>query len=268
MRPLALLLLAALPLGAQAPAAEVARERTEFTTWLATDALSPYAALGLQPIGPGISVGAEPSDLPVPSVPRGMLTEEGALVVLTTDGARRILPRGRAVPLSATARLVITGAPGRAVAASFGTVRRAMPPRYFAYAPHLRLTVRLEPPERRGRFRVLGLDGAETDANEAGFVSVTMAGATTRLRVYRLGAADDDEAPLFIYFRDATNARETYPAGRFVELLPSADGGYELDFNRARNPYCAYSSVFPCPAPWPGNRLAAAVTAGEQYHAP
>ncbi len=39
----------------------------------------------------------------------------------------------------------------------------------------------------------------------AGLVRVTMAGATTRLRVYRLGAADDDEAPLFIYFRDATN---------------------------------------------------------------
>ena len=154
------------------------------------------------------------------------------------------------------------------MAASFGTVRGATPPQFFAYAPSVRFAVRLEPPERRGRFRVLGLDGAETEANEAGMVSVTMAGATTRLRVYRLGAADDDEAPLFIYFRDATNARETYPAGRFVELLPSADGGYELDFNRARNPYCAYSSVFPCPAPWPGNRLAAAVTAGEQYHAP
>ncbi len=268
MRGLALLLLAALPLRAQTPAAEVARERAEFTAWLATDPLSPYAALGLQPIGPGISVGAEPSDLPLAGVPRGILTEAGSSVVLTTDGARRILPRGRAVPLSATARLVITGGPGRAVAASFGTVRGATPPQFFAYAPSLRIAVRLEPPERRGRFPVLGLDGAETDANEAGLVRVTMAGATTRLRVYRLGAADDDEAPLFIYFRDATNGRETYPAGRFIELLPSADGAYELDFNRARNPYCAYSSVFPCPAPWPGNRLAAAVRAGEQYHAP
>ncbi|MFN8647854.1 MAG: hypothetical protein U0104_13880, partial [Gemmatimonadales bacterium] len=77
MHRLALLLLVALPLGAQTPAADVARERAEFTAWLAGDALSPYAALGLQPIGPGISVGAEPSDLPLQGVPRGLLKEEG-----------------------------------------------------------------------------------------------------------------------------------------------------------------------------------------------
>ncbi len=268
MRPLALLLLAALPLAAQDPAAAVARERAEFATWLASDPLSPYAALGLQPIGPGISIGAEPSDLPLAGVARGILTEEGAAAVLTTAGERRVLPRGRAVTLGPAARLVVTGAAGRGVAASFGTVRRAKPPQFFGYAAEFRLAVRLEPAERRGRFRVLGLDGAETDANEAGLVSVTVGGATTRLRVYRLGAADDDEAPLYIYFRDATNGRESYPAGRFVELVPARDGGYDLDFNRSRNPYCAYSSVFPCPAPWPGNRLTAAVRAGEQYHAP
>jgi len=40
-----------------------------------------------------------------------------------------------------------------------------------------------------------------------------------------------------------------------------------LDFNRARNPSCAYNTVFPCPAPWPGNALRRPIRAGERYKA-
>jgi uncharacterized protein (DUF1684 family) len=66
-------------------------------------------------------------------------------------------------------------------------------------------------------------------------------------------------------FRDETNGRGSYPAGRFVSLSPIADGRYRLDFNRARNPFCAYSSAYPCPAPWRGNAIPAPVPAGERY---
>ena len=99
----------------------------------------------------------------------------------------------------------------------------------------------------------------------AGFVTLALPTARPRLRVYRVGAADDEEAPLLIFFRDSTNARGSYPAGRFVELIPEGGGRYLVDFNRARNPYCAYSTIFPCPAPWPGNSLATAIAAGERY---
>ena len=50
-----------------------------------------------------------------------------------------------------------------------------------------------------------------------------------------------------------------------MALAPAAAGRYRLDFNRARNPFCAYSSAYPCPAPWPGNTVPASVTAGERY---
>ena len=43
------------------------------------------------------------------------------------------------------------------------------------------------------------------------------------------------------------------------------DGQYRLDFNRARNPFCAYSSAYPCPAPWRGNVIPARIAAGERY---
>ena len=71
------------------------------------------------------------------------------------------------------------------------------------------------------------------------------------------------EATLEIYFRDLTNGQGSYPAGRFVELIPQADGRYRLDFNRARNPFCAYSSAYACPIPWRGNAIPAPVRAGE-----
>jgi uncharacterized protein (DUF1684 family) len=50
-----------------------------------------------------------------------------------------------------------------------------------------------------------------------------------------------------------------------VELEPEGSDRYRLDFNRARNPFCAYSGVYPCPAPWSGNAIEDSITAGERY---
>ena len=88
--------------------------------------------------------------------------------------------------------------------------------------------------------------------------------ATGRLAVRRI-PGDDEESDLETYFRDATNGHGSYPAGRFVTLSPLPDGHYRLDFNRARNPFCAYSSAYACPAPWSGNGLSGPVRAGERY---
>jgi uncharacterized protein (DUF1684 family) len=96
-------------------------------------------------------------------------------------------------------------------------------------------------------------------------VSATWRGQPLRLTVRRLPGVTEDESELQVFFRDRTSGRGSYDGGRFVELLPQPDGTYLLDFNRARNPFCAYSSVYPCPAPWPGNTLDAEVTAGERY---
>jgi uncharacterized protein (DUF1684 family) len=83
--------------------------------------------------------------------------------------------------------------------------------------------------------------------------------------VLRILTPGSDESELMIYFRDGSNAAGTYPAGRFVELIPAGAGRYRLDFNRARNPYCAYNTAYPCPAPWRGNTIPVPVRAGEKY---
>jgi len=186
-------------------------------------------------------------------------------VVLVQGSARRTLPRNRPVELGGGNQVVIAGPSGRLVVAAYGPLRHPEAPEYFDHQPRLAFTVALLPPERSGRFHILGPDGVEVEAAEAGLVAVPLAGDTATLRVHLVGAREDEEAELLIFFRDGSNGHGSYPAGRFVELLPLSGGRYWLDFNRARNPFCAYNTVFPCPAPWPGNHLAATIDAGERY---
>ena len=69
---------------------------------------------------------------------------------------------------------------------------------------------------------------------------------------------------LFVPFADLTTGKDTYPAGRYLDLQPTPTGLYNIDFNRAYNPYCAYNEKYECPYPPPSNRLKIAVQAGEK----
>jgi uncharacterized protein len=76
---------------------------------------------------------------------------------------------------------------------------------------------------------------------------------------------------LFIPFRDATNGRDTYGAGRYlVDAAKSHDlgvaptGDLILDFNFATQPSCAFDPRWACPLAPPENRLALEVRAGER----
>jgi hypothetical protein len=252
------------PLASQNPPDDLAGERSAYAEWLATAPNSPLAAVAQQPIGPGIRVGPADADVPLAGVPEHRVTERGGAVTLQGPEGSRPLPVGRPVALG---EFFVTsvGVPGRRVLTVFGPKRSYKVVEYYPYARGLVFTGPMAPPERPGKVRVLAVDGVEAEAVEAGTVSVPIGGQTVRLRVRRIPTGVEDESELEIYFRDATNGEGTYPAGRFVPLLPLPDGRYRLDFNRARNPFCAYSSAFPCPAPWRGNTVEAKVEAGERY---
>jgi hypothetical protein len=256
---------AACPLAAQAPA-DLARERAEYVAWLTDSPVSPLAAIAQQPIGAGLRLGPADADVPLEDVPAHRLTERGGVISLQGGGATRPLPRGQAVRLGGYT-ITADGPPGRSVLTVFGPARRGTAPGYYEYEPSLAFTGPVAPPERPGRVRVLGVDGVEVEAAEAGSVMVPIGGGRVRLRVLRLPGAGPDESELEIFFRDGTNGHGSYPAGRFVALEPAGNGQYRLDFNRARNPFCAYSSAYACPAPWRGNTIPVEVTAGERYAA-
>jgi uncharacterized protein (DUF1684 family) len=69
---------------------------------------------------------------------------------------------------------------------------------------------------------------------------------------------------LFVPFADLTTGKETYSAGRYLDIPPTATGLYTIDFNKAYNPTCAYNESWECPYPPPSNRLKVAIQAGEK----
>lgn len=100
-----------------------------------------------------------------------------------------------------------------------------------------------------------------------GFFEFEVDGMPCKLQVYRLDDSGSEGPSLFIPFRDATSGTETYGPGRYIDLKENTSGIYDLDFNRAYNPFCAYSDEFSCPLAPAENTLAVAIRAGEKNYA-
>lgn len=73
---------------------------------------------------------------------------------------------------------------------------------------------------------------------------------------------------LFLPFTDETNNQTTYGGGRYIDLKISAINkkSIEIDFNKAYNPYCAYSDGYRCPVPPEENDLLVNIFAGEKLY--
>jgi len=73
---------------------------------------------------------------------------------------------------------------------------------------------------------------------------------------------------LFLPFKDATNGEITYGGGRYIDLKTGDIDKNEviIDFNKAYNPWCAYSEGYNCPIPPRENHLEIAIQAGEKNY--
>jgi uncharacterized protein (DUF1684 family) len=72
---------------------------------------------------------------------------------------------------------------------------------------------------------------------------------------------------LFLPFLDKTSGEESYGAGRYIDLRTTDADEIIIDFNKAYNPYCAYSNRYSCPRVPEENNLAVAIRAGIRYTA-
>lgn len=98
----------------------------------------------------------------------------------------------------------------------------------------------------------------------AGVVRFEVDGSATRVTLF----ASPEMHELFLPFRDATSGKESYGAGRYLEVEPpDGDGPVVVDFNYAYNPYCAYNPSWSCPIPPGENWLAVPIRAGERVFA-
>ena len=69
----------------------------------------------------------------------------------------------------------------------------------------------------------------------------------------------------FIPFKDLTNGEDTYGGGRYMDVKISdiEEQTLTIDFNKAYNPWCAFSDGYNCPIPPVANHLEVAIEAGE-----
>lgn len=132
---------------------------------------------------------------------------------------------------------------------------------YYPPDPDFRFTLPLIPVEEAEEITFPTSTGDEQLYYKAGAIEFEVDGQPARLAVYRSPHHDE----LFLPFRDATSGSETYGAGRYLEPQELPNGELLVDFNRAYNPYCAYSDSFSCPLPPFENHLTSvAIRAGEK----
>src|SRR5688500_10950739 len=98
-----------------------------------------------------------------------------------------------------------------------------------------------------GSITVQRTGGDDAVYERAGTVWLRLPSGEVVLAVYRTGTEESGE--LFLPFRDATSGTETYGAGRYLEVEPTAEGRDLVDFNRAYHPFCAYNEDYSCPLP-------------------
>ena len=138
---------------------------------------------------------------------------------------------------------------------------------YFPPDPAFRFKVKLNRYPHPEAFRLRTNTGEMRNALRYGYFDFQVGGQACRLQVYRTEDRESGGKPyLFVPFRDATSGKETYGGGRYLDFQENTSGFYDLDFNRAYNPLCAYGGDYSCPVPPEENRLPVAILAGERAY--
>lgn len=112
---------------------------------------------------------------------------------------------------------------------------------------------------------VLGTKGETRPAVRLGFLELKKDNTVHRINVYQ-SFSRTGEPYYSIWFTDRTTGKDTYGVGRYLdfELNDHPEFVYTIDFNKAYNPYCAYSSLFTCPIPRVEDYIDMEIEAGEK----
>ncbi|MFQ5789471.1 MAG: DUF1684 domain-containing protein, partial [Acidobacteriota bacterium] len=133
---------------------------------------------------------------------------------------------------------------------------------YYPVDPRYRFVVPLQENAEREVVEIATTRGSTKELKRLGTVTFDLPEGRCQLTVF---VPLDSPRDYFVPFRDSTNGEETYLMGRYLYLTEGPEPGtFVLDFNRAFNPYCAYSPLYDCPYPPPENHLDARIPAGEK----
>ncbi len=132
---------------------------------------------------------------------------------------------------------------------------------WFPIDPKLRVTATFEAFSEPKEILIPNTIGSGYRMKSEGILKFKLFGKSYSLQ------PGEENGKFFIVFRDLTSKKSTYSVGRFLYAEKSKDGKVILDFNKAENPPCAYTTFATCPIPPQQNRLLVAIRGGEKrYH--
>lgn len=137
---------------------------------------------------------------------------------------------------------------------------------YYPVKAGLRFELELHEHREKKTIKIQDSKGGTREFIRWGEFRFEIGGKEYTLQAYK---NEQDGEGLWVPFRDKTSSKETYGAGRYIDLEPSIHknpkGDWILDFNQAYNPWCAYNKDYVCPFIPPENWLEVEIRAGEKY---
>jgi uncharacterized protein (DUF1684 family) len=139
---------------------------------------------------------------------------------------------------------------------------------FFAPDAKYRVEAEVWPNSVPGKVQLVDSAGQPRPYYVWGELRFELDGKTVAMDLYTTtldgGAIERDG--FMLIFADLTSGRESYYAGRYLDIPGKLMGKVTVDFNLARNPPCAFSPVYTCPLPRAQNRLPVAIRAGEKAY--
>jgi uncharacterized protein len=133
--------------------------------------------------------------------------------------------------------------------------------KYFEVNPDFKVLAKLDILTTGQKINI-AMTGGQTEEYEA-FANATfeLEGQKCALKIFQ-----SEDGSLFLPFKDLTNNKDTYGAGRYLDLdmRKIRNQQIELDFNRCYHPYCAYNHTYTCPVPPAENSVNVLLKAGEK----
>ena len=136
---------------------------------------------------------------------------------------------------------------------------------YFDIDPDFVFKSKLSEYDQKDTITIFGTKGEPRKAVRFGFVQINFKGKDYKISVYE-GTTKTGQTYHSIWFTDLTTNNESYGVGRYLdfELVSDPNYLYEVDFNLAYNPYCAYSPNYSCAIPTKEDFIPVEIKAGEK----
>ncbi|MFD1768707.1 peptide deformylase [Sphingobacterium suaedae] len=142
---------------------------------------------------------------------------------------------------------------------------------YFPPDQTYRVTATAEYLNNEPTFRMPTSDGTSKEFKRFALLHFMLKGQSFTLPVYENVSRFQSplqSSYLFLPILDKTTGESTYESGRYIDIQRQdfENEQVTIDFNKAYNPYCAYSSGYRCPQPPKENYLNISIEAGEKKY--